>query len=84
MTAHFGMDQSAANEVYAVQQATATAVAELRADEGIEPERFLEALAEVQAEAEQAVRARLGDEVFGVYARRADWLKAPAESGVGP
>jgi hypothetical protein len=84
MTAHFGMDQSVANEIFAVQRAAATAVAGLRADEGLEPGRRFEGLAEVQAESERAVRALLGDEAFGVYARRADWLKAPGESGAGP
>jgi hypothetical protein len=84
MTAHFGLDHSVANELYAAQQASATAVAGLRAEEELEPERRLEGLAEVQAESERAVRALLGDEVFGVYARRADWLKAPGESGAGP
>jgi hypothetical protein len=84
MTAHFGLDHSVANEVFAVQQATATAVAGLRADEELEPERFFEALSEVQLEAERVVRARLGDAVFEVYARRADWLKGPGESGAEP
>lgn len=84
MTAHFGMDPSVADEVYALQQATASALAGLRAGEGLESERYSEALTEVRIEAERAVRARLGDEVFGVYARRADWLKAPGESGAGP
>ncbi|MCL4176287.1 MAG: hypothetical protein KJ072_00860 [Verrucomicrobia bacterium] len=84
MTAHFGMDHSVANELYAVQQASATAVAGLRDEEELEPERRLEGLAEVQAESERAVRALLGDEVFGVYARRADWLKALEADRAGP
>ena len=84
MTAHLGMEEYVANEVYATRQAAANAEAAIRALESLEPERQFEALAELRAATEQAVRAELGEEAFGVYMRHADWLKGLDVEWAGP
>ena len=83
MTAHFGLDEARANEIYTSQRAAEAAASALRALD-LDPDQQLEALAEVRAAAEQAIRAQLGDTAFGVYARHADWLKALGVESVGP
>jgi hypothetical protein len=83
MTAHFGLDEAIANDVYASQRA-AQAAAEALPALDLDPDQHLEALAEVRAAAEQAIRAQLGDTAFGVYARHADWLKALGAESVEP
>jgi hypothetical protein len=75
MTAHFGLDEATANDVYASQRAAEAAAETLRTLD-LDPDQQLEALAEVRAATEQTIRVQLGDTAFGVYARHADWLKA--------
>lgn len=83
MTAHFGLGETAANEVYAAQR-TAEAASDAVRALNLDPDQQLDALADVLAEAGQTLRAQLGDAAYEVYRRHAAWLKPPEGEPGGP
>ncbi len=85
MTAHFDLNETVANDIYAARQSAETAAGALRALDQTQPGQQLEdALAEVRAEAERTLRLKLGDAAFEVYARHAEWLKVFGNTPAAP
>jgi len=75
MAAHYGLGESVANEVFAVEHSLQLQVAELRQRVDLPSETRGELLVAARAEAEAVIRAQIGDEAFGAYVRNADWLR---------
>jgi hypothetical protein len=78
LTAHLGMGETVANDVYAARQAAQAAATAVRAIDELEPGHQLEALTAIRLEAEQDLLEHLGEDGLEVYRRHADWLETLA------
>jgi len=75
MTLHYGLPETVAKEVYAVQQTLEQRVTEVRQQVDLPRQLREETLVALRAEAERAIHAQVGDTAYPAYIRNADRLR---------